>query len=208
MTKEELNEEVQKDSRQWIDTGSGTLGRVFLEILHCDNLPNLDTGGFLGNKTDAFVAVVYEDAWGQTDVIADTLHPRFLPWSKRAFIFHMFHPSSDMFLGVFDFDTGLDSHDLIGRVAINLSNLSPGTMYTLTYDLYPTARLTERTSYGTVTIRLRLEIDDQRQMMMACLEPPPTQYINVKKKKEFQVVQMTVVGKHNVDAYSLKVITA
>lgn len=35
---------------------------IFAALVQCIGLPNLDVGGFLGNKTDAFVAVVYEDA--------------------------------------------------------------------------------------------------------------------------------------------------
>ena len=72
--------------------GTGDLGKIHLEILEvrcfllkcilvcygtskvvisraqCIGLPNLDVGGFLGNKTDAFVAVVYEDACKLTSV--------------------------------------------------------------------------------------------------------------------------------------------
>lgn len=36
--------------------------RSSFSLAQCIGLPNLDVGGFLGNKTDAFVAVVYEDA--------------------------------------------------------------------------------------------------------------------------------------------------
>ena len=40
-----------KDSYKWIDVGSGTLGKIFMEIIGCDNLPNMDTGSAFGNKT-------------------------------------------------------------------------------------------------------------------------------------------------------------
>ena len=86
MTKEDLENECVKDSQHWTDTGSGNLGRLFVEILQCDDLPNLDTGAFAGNKTDAFVSLVFEDTATVTDVIDDTLSPRWMPWTKRAFI--------------------------------------------------------------------------------------------------------------------------
>ena len=71
-----------KESNSWIDIGSGNLGKIFVEVLGCDNLPNMDTGATFGNKTDAFVSIVYEDCFVRTDVIADSLSPRFLPWSQ------------------------------------------------------------------------------------------------------------------------------
>lgn len=39
-------------SQKWIEAGSGDLGRVYLEILSCHDLPNLDVGGeAMGNVT-------------------------------------------------------------------------------------------------------------------------------------------------------------
>ena len=60
MTKDQIEAESLKESTQWVDAGSGQLGRIFVEVLGCDDLPNLDTGGFAGNKTDAFVSLVFE----------------------------------------------------------------------------------------------------------------------------------------------------
>lgn len=126
------------DSYNWIDVGSGNLGKVFVEVLSCDHLPNMDTGGTFGNKTDSFVSVVYEDCFARTDVINDCLSPRWLPWSQRAFIFNMMHTSSQLFLGVFDYDSNAFSdHDFIGRVSVDLSNFQPDTVYVLNYKLYP-----------------------------------------------------------------------
>ena len=107
MTKEALQKEALEPSRHWMDVGSGKLGKLHVEIIGCDGLPQLDTGSFLGNKTDAFVSVVYEDCISKTDVIDDTLSPRWMPWSQRAFQLHMMHPSSQMYLGVFDYADGM-----------------------------------------------------------------------------------------------------
>lgn len=114
--------------------------------------------GFLGNKTDAFVSVVYEDIYIRTHTIDDCLSPRWLPWTNRAFILNIGHASSQIFLGVFDYDSGFDDHDLIGRVSVDITNLRKDTDYLLNYNIYPSARVTGRKIQGKVTIRLRLEI--------------------------------------------------
>lgn len=176
MTKKEIEAETVKESRNWVDAGTGSLGRLFVEILGCDDLPNMDTGGFAGNKTDAFISLVYEDIAVRTDVIDDCLSPRWPPWSQRAFIFHILHSSSQLFLGVFDYDVGFnptDDHDPIGRVSVDLSNLRKNTLYVLKYHLYTSARVTKRKRNGSITIRLRLEIPDERKMLLSSLEPPP-----------------------------------
>jgi Ca2+-dependent lipid-binding protein len=211
MTKSQIEEEYVKDSLRWVDAGAGRLGRLFVEILGCDDLPNLDVGGFAGNKTDAFVSLVFEDAVVQTDVVDDTLSPRWLPWTKRAFIFHMLHSSSQLFMGVFDYDAGInpaDDHDLIGRISVDLSNLRKDTVYTLNYKLCTTARMSGRKEKGSITIRLRLEIEDERKLLLSALEPPPKVYVNVKTRKEFRVVRYTCTGKYNMEKYSMKVINS
>jgi hypothetical protein len=211
MTKKEIEVETPKESQNWIDVGTGKLGRLFVEILGCDDLPNLDSGGFAGNKTDTFVSLVYEDSTLQTDVIDDTLNPRWLPWSKRAFIFHVFHSSSQLFLGVFDYDDSMnpaDDHDLIGRVSIDLTNLQKDTVYTLKYEIFDTARMTQREGRGFITARVRLEIDDDRKLLLSNLEPPPQMYVNVKNRKEFRVIRYTCTGKYDMDKYSMKVINS
>lgn len=209
MTKEQLEAECLKESTQWVDAGSGRLGRVFVEIIGCDDLPNLDTGGFAGNKTDAFVSLVFEDAFTQTDIIDDTLAPRWMPWTKRAFIFHMMHSSSQLFLGVFDNDDGInpaDDHDLVGRVSVDISNLRKDTLYTLKYNLYTTARMSSRKRKGSITLRLRIEIADERKLLLSAIEPPPSMYVNTKTRKEFRVVRFTCTGKYNMEKYSMKTI--
>jgi hypothetical protein len=116
----------------WLDIGSGDLGKVFVEIIGADGLPNKDTALGGGNKTDPFVCCVYEDTVVKTNVIDDCLSPRWLPWMQRAFVFRMFHPSSNLHIAVFDYDPGFhDDHDMCGRVSIDLANLLPNTVYLL-----------------------------------------------------------------------------
>lgn len=52
----EMEKEILGESREWIDAGSGELGRLFVEVLECKGLPNLDSGGLVGNLTDSFVS--------------------------------------------------------------------------------------------------------------------------------------------------------
>jgi hypothetical protein len=134
-----------------------------------------------------------------------------MPWSKRAFIFHIHHSSSQIFLGVFDYDVSLnpaDEHDLVGRVSLDLSNLRKDTVYTLKYNIYTTARLSARKRKGTITIRLRLDIDDERQLLLSSLDPPSPMYVNSKRKKDFRVVRYTCTGKYNTESYSMQVINS
>lgn len=206
MTKEQVKLEVMKPSFSWIDSGTGNLGRIFLEVLSAEGLPNLDTGSFLGNLSDPFVSIVYEDTCLRTDTIDDCLNPVWLPWSKRAFILNIGHASSQIFLGVFDFDAGFDNNDLIGRVSIDITNLRPNTEYLLTYNIYPSAIVSGREIKGKVNIRLRLEIPDERKLALSILSPPVPTYVNVHRRKDFNLVRQTCLGKVDVDRYSIGVI--
>ena len=101
-------------------------------------------------------------------VIDDACSPMWMPWCTRAFVFQMTHPSHALYCSVTDYDLGPQEHENIGRAVVNLSNLSPGLVYTLTYKLYPSSNLTERgDDEGTITIRIRLEIDDMRRYLLA-----------------------------------------
>ena len=152
MTKEEIKHEALQPSTCWIQAGNGNLGRVYLEIIGCDNLPNMDVGNVSlrlphKDKTDAFACIVYEDVIVNTDVIANTLSPRWMPWCHRAFAFNVLHPSSDVFIGIFDHDSehnplhkatqvAMSSlHDPIGRIVVNLAHFKPDTVYLLEVHL-------------------------------------------------------------------------
>jgi len=211
MTKEQIEEESLKPSLNWIDAGSGPLGRLFIEVIGCHDLPQMDIGGFAGNLTDAFASIVYEDAVVRTDVIDDCLDPRWLPWTQRAFIFHMYHSSSQIFVGVFDHDSGnnpADDHDPIGRLTVDISNLRRNTVYLMKFNLYTSARMSQREGKGSITLRLRIEIFDERKVLLANLEPPPNFYVNAKTRRDFRVLRYTCVGKFDTEQYNLRVINA
>jgi hypothetical protein len=212
MTEAQIETESYKKSNQWLEAGSGTLGQVYVEVLHCTGLPNMDTlvgGVSLGNKTDAFACLVYEDCLVQTDVINDCLSPKFMPWSNRAFVFHTMHPSSPLYIGVCDFDLGdINGHDPIGRISVDISKLQPKLEYTLTYNLYKTSGERDRKPNGTITIRIRVECDI-RQRLLSCIESvPPEVYINCRRQKDFDLARFTVEGQSIRNQYSLQQLSA
>jgi hypothetical protein len=143
----DMEKEVYRPSTKWKEYGTTSkesLGQLFVEVLRCENLPNMDTGEALGNKTDAFACVIFEEALAQTEVIDDRLSPMWMPWTERAFCFNMMHPFSQLFVSVNDYDVPPSSHDGIGRIAVNLNHFESNVTYTLTYELHPTANLTLR----------------------------------------------------------------
>ncbi|CAB9497692.1 Multiple C2 and transmembrane domain-containing protein 1 [Seminavis robusta] len=208
MSEKQIEAEALKDSRTWLDVGSGDLGKVYCEIIGCDGLPNKDQDLGNGNKTDSFAAIVYEDVVVKTDVIDDCLSPRWLPWMQRAFIFRMMHPSSNLNICVFDYDPGFaGDHDICGRVSIDLANLVPGTEYVLRYKLYENSAYEEREPKGILMVRLRMELKGQKDMLMSYLQyPGPQFFVNVKSAKDFDLVRQTVGGRQDLTSYSTKTI--
>ena len=213
---DKLLQEALDPSLQWIDVGSGNEGRFFLEVIGCDGLPNLDSPTLMnpGNLTDPFCCVIMEDTIVNTSIIKDALSPRWMPSDRRAFVFHVHHPSSQVHVGVFDHDKinrpGASMrqrvHDPIGRVLINLTQLRPGTLYTLQYHLYlvdneSKKHREEQTHRGTITLRLRIEWgstwcqgNEMKNMIVAGLLPPPPSYVSVPTKYDFQTAYYTTEG--------------
>jgi C2 domain len=196
MSAQSIHDETRQPSHKWVDAGSGSLGRLYCEVLACHDLPNVDVGEFMGNVTDSFVCLVFEDSCAMTEVINDELSPHWLPWTQRAFCFGMMHPASILYLGVFDYDLGT-SHEPIGRVAVNVSNLQRNTVHTLKYNLYPSSNVTERTPAGSITIRIRIDCSDEKAALLVALQPRPKIFVNVKKHKSFKVVRYTCFGEYD-----------
>ena len=122
----------------------------------------------------------------------------------------MMHTSSPLFVAIFDSDdVPLNQHDLVGRVSIDLSNFRSNTVYVLDYNLFPTAKNAPRDAkYGTVTIRLRMELADERALVLSNCKPPTSVYVNVQTKKEFNVLRQTVEGEVDMKQYSLSTLTS
>lgn len=126
-------------------------------------------------------------------------------------MFRIMHSSSQLFLGVFDHDVSFnpaDGHDFIGRVSIDLSNLRKDTFYTLTYNLYTSARMSHRKRRGRITVRLRLEVDDDRHLLLSSLEPPPRIRVNTKNWKDYHVARCTCTGKTDINKYNMQFINS
>jgi hypothetical protein len=224
MTEKSLRFEARKPSTNWVESGSGKLGKVYFEVIGCNKLPNLDYSLTGRNKTDAFVCVIFEDCVVNTDVINDTLSPQWMPWSQRAFVFNILHPSSQLMLGVFDYDPGLGivtqaSHDVVGKVNINMTSCSPGTVYTLKYNLIaqgPEGLYTNLIAQGPegpyangrITVRYRVEWFDERKTLLAAVIPPPPCYVSVENKEDFKITNYTLTGEEDPHKLSIKTITS
>ena len=92
----------------------------------------------MNDMSDPFVGVVFEDVMVRTNVLFDTLNPRWMPWSTRAYAINITHTGSLLFLGVFDYDENIaitDFNDPIGRVVISTVNFNSGVTYLLHYNL-------------------------------------------------------------------------
>ena len=207
MTKTYLEAEAEKISTKWIETGSGTLGKVFVEIIGCDDIPNLDHDLTNNNLSDAYVCLTYEDCVANTDVISNCLKPRWMPWTQRAFVLRMNHPSSQLFLGVFDHDH-IGTDDFIGRAVINLSNFRPNTTYRLKYHLHALIKNT-RTFRGSVTVRIRITFEDERRALIAGMSPPAkTIDLNVASRKNFRTVNFTLANEVSTSGIRIEYIIA
>jgi C2 domain len=198
-------------SRRWIQAGSNKgrkYGRLYVEVLSAHNLPNVDYGQRLGNQTDAFCCLIYGDCMVETDVIDDELSPHWLPWTQRAFCFALGHPSQVLYLGVFGYKRNPLQHAPIGRVEINTTNFQHDTLYELHYDLTSKShKYNGRRTNGSIRVRVRVEVDDERQYLLASLRPAPSIYINVTKKKSMRVARYTAMGEYDtVDKFQLDVL--
>ena len=205
-TEEQLHRECYKPSTNWIQAGQvgSKLGTVYLEILECRGLPNTDAGGAIGNKTDAFISVVYDDVMVQTEIIDDSCSPMWMPWTSRAFVFSLGHPSTAIFIGVADYDLGPLEHECIGRVAINLGRFSFSTLYTLTYPLYESSNLVEKgENMGTITVRLRIEVPDEKKFLMEGRKTPQPNWVNSVQWKSHRVAKYCVDGRHDEEVFEM-----
>ena len=81
-------------------------------------------------------------------------------------------------------------------MAVKLSNLERDTDYTLSYDLYPSSNVTDRTAAGSITMWVRIEYNDQNEALLAALRPRPKFHINVRKEKSLSVLRYTCFGEN------------
>jgi len=155
----------------------------------------------------------------RTEVIWDSLSPRWPPWSTRAFQFAIRHPASLLSLAVFDYDISpVDRHDPIGRIVLRPQNFKSSLTYTLHYPLHDdpeehtdSATMMEAanvesntvaTPRGTITIRLRVEWEDD--VMKLFRSPPPRFIINVDNEQSYRVLCYVTRGAVFMDEANIK----
>ena len=68
---------------------------------------------------------------------------------------------------------------------------------------FQTAKCGPREPRGTITLRMRLEMEDERTRLLSNFVLPESIYVNVGTKKDFEVVQQTVEGGVDMTNYSL-----
>lgn len=214
MTQSEIESRSLEPSQRWIHVGEGTqMGKIFIEIIACDGFARRSTATvgegsvaaasssssspYSGLKTNSFISIAYENNIVSTDIIQDTLSPRWMPWSRRAFIFNVIHPSSRIFIGAHDsYDAAHDDHRPVGRISFSIHNFRPGPEYELRYKLYsPTDSFGKRESSGKITIRLRIQWDNMRRVIASALEPVPEFRYNLKKDEEHRMASFNINGK-------------
>lgn len=206
LTKEQMEIETLKPSTNWVSVGHGTLGTIYLEVLSCHGLPNLDLA-HLNNVSDPFVGIVFEDAMVRTNVIWNSLNPHWLPWANRAFMLKVRHPTSILMLGVFDYDDVLtDHHDPIGRVVINTAFFRCNTEYVLHYKLHHDPRQMDADPRGTIRIRLRIEWEDEREAMQLTFATAPRCVINVDNEKSHRVLRYITRGSLDMEEVTLNTV--
>ncbi|KAG7364176.1 C2 domain containing protein [Nitzschia inconspicua] len=195
MTKKQMDKFLEDPSREWVEAGWGDFGSVYLEILGCDNLPQMDTE-MIDGLTDPFACIVFEDTFVRSSVIFDNLNPRWPPWSQRAIKFNIGHPSSVIYVGIFDYDENyLDNHDPIGRVVLHLDSFDPDTVYTLKYALF-NGDAPKETDKGTVTLRLEIRwkktlVEVSRAQSYLA---PPRFIINTETERSWKTIRYLTRG--------------
>lgn len=215
MTKQQIEKESLKESYSWLDIGSGSLAKIYLEIIGCDGLPNTDQNESLGkeDKTDACCCIVYEDVIVCTETVKDCLSPRWMPWTQRAFVLHTMSIYSRLLIGVFDKDAGIKmkvggQHDYIGRIDINLSNYEQQTEYLLKFNIRGASQEKEiipfgqKGDMGTITVRLRVECEDPRALVLSSLQIPEKVFVNVKNETQYALANKVINGVNDEKAYN------
>ena len=190
---DEIENEWYKPSENWVEAGSGNVGKLYVEILGCDGLENKDID-IMGNTSDPFVCITFEDTVVNTDVINDSLTPRWMPWSQRAFVFNVMHPSSQLYIAVMDHDGGVkSSHDKLGRCVINPSNARTHTVYYYSFDLLDNDSFNRKVT-GKIKLRFRFECTNHRQYLLSAFQARKEYRVSTDLYADSQVMSFAVTN--------------
>jgi hypothetical protein len=214
MTARELYTEMLKPSETFHDlrmtgtTKKKEIGVLKVEVLECVGLPILD----LASETDAVVYLVSGSYAFATDVIWNRLNPKWLPKSRRACVFPIYHAYARLFVGVFDDDGKNEKDDFAGRVVIDLSRLRPRSTYDVTLPLRLSSQVYSRKPRGSVRLRFSLEWFSEREALLSYIPRtirPTTKNrheddvtILCADKKAFRNIATTVHGIHMPGRFS------
>jgi hypothetical protein len=207
MSAEQIQEESLQPSYHFVHAGTGNgVGKVFVEILGCNDLPDMDVSVNSDDRTDPFVAMFFEDSIVRSDMLWDHINPRWMPWTMRAFCFHMRHPTSLLLIGVFDYDeTPLEHHNAVGRIVIDVSHFYANTTYLLSYNLQHDPRVPpdEAAQRGRIHVRLRVEWENELKVQRLMYSALPKCIINCKTDKTFQVLRYLKRGSLDMEQPSM-----
>lgn len=159
MTQGAIESVSMQPSKSWIQGGMGKLGKLFVEVIGCDNLHD---DSYI-DVIDPFLTIIFEGTCMCSEVVKDCASPRFMPWTRRAFMFNITYSTSSLYLGVHDYNKRL-SDTRSGRVTIDLDKFRPNTEYLLYYDLNQSARFYPRSFRGTIKLRMSIEWHNQREL--------------------------------------------
>ena len=202
------------------------IGELRVEVLEAENLPNMDSlaGVSMGDKTDAYAMLIFENYVAQTSVIFDSLNPRWAandPKSFRAFRFPVLTPYSVLYVCVEDFDGNkknalrdkgsptdkgrktnkVNADDPIGRVAIQLGRLTASTQYDCWFELGHGAIEKPNGKLGSVRLRFSVTFKSERARMVRYLKQPAIPIIPFNKKIYRKHALFAKYGKLALQAY-------
>ena len=215
MTNAELHKEMLKPSAVYHDLRKAhskqkEIGVLKVEVLQCLGLPRLDRA----SETDGVVYLVCGSAAFATDVIWNRLNPIWLPKSRRACVFPIYHAYACLYVGVFDDDGKKEKDDFAGRVVINLSCLRPRSVYDVTLPLRLSSHVYARRPRGAIRLRFSLEWKSEREALLSYLprkiRPPSTQRpdddvtVLCADEKAFRNIATTVHGIHMPGRFSFQ----
>jgi hypothetical protein len=215
MTKSEMQKELLKPSTVYHDlripaAKQQEIGTLKVEVLKCSGLPALD----YMSETDAVAYLVCGSYVFTTDVIWDRLNPIWLPKSRRACIFPVFHGYARLFVGVFDDDGKNEKDDFAGRVAIDLARCRPGSTYDVVLPLRLSTHVYSRRPRGAVRLRFTLNWRSDREALLSYIPkkirsptgPRPDDDVTVlcADEKAFRNIAITVHGMHLPGRFSFQ----
>ncbi len=111
------------------------------------------------------------------------------------------HPSSQIYVGVFDYDEYIPSaaggpmgkRNKIGRVVVNPTNFRPNTIYTLRHHIFSSDE-SDRVVVGTIILRCRYESVDERTILLSQLQLQTYYNVSTVRRSDFRCTYYAVAN--------------